>query len=237
VFAAYGQIQDKEAALTSGADDFVAKPVNAEDLRLRVAAILKVRRIRQDLDRTLASLHELEAARHAQPPPSLASVVVESPSVPPTAPTKIPILLVDDEALTRHFYGDLLGEHGFQVIAAKNGAEGAELARQHPVEDVILDVTMPGMSGLQVLERLRKRDSTLPVITLTADPSSQNAIAALKLGAFDFIIKGLAHDLVVLALRRAARHRRETITQRQQVAQLRARVAELEANRAQSSAF
>ena len=139
-----------------------------------------------------------------------------------------PILLIDDEALTRDFYGDLLADHGFRVFAAGSGTEGLDLAGHHPVEAVILDIMMPGMSGLEALERLHGQHPDLPIIMLTAHPSSQNAITALKLGAFDFIVKGLDHTLIVLAAHRAIRHHREILAQRQEVAQLRARIAELE---------
>ncbi len=225
VVTALGQVADKEAALISGADDFVTKPIRPEDLRARVAAMLKVRRIHQELDRTLAYLHELDAARHAQRRESLASVV--GGASPPVA-TAPPVLLVDDEVLSRRLYGDLLAEHGFRVFAACDGAQALELARQHPVEAAILDVMMPGVSGLEVLERLHAQDPELPVIMLTAHASSRNAIAALKLGAFDFIVKGLPPDLVVLAVHRAIRHRQQALYRRGEVDQLRARLAELE---------
>jgi DNA-binding response OmpR family regulator len=231
VVTAHGEIRKKETALTSGADDFVTKPVNAEDLRLRVEAMLKVRRIRQDVDRTLAYLHELEAARHGQRRALVASLATEAPPEPPPTPTMLSILLVDDEALMRDFYGDLLKEHGFRVFAAKDGPEGLELAQRHQVEAVVLDIMMPEMSGLEVLERLHAQDPTLPVIMLTAFPSFQNSIAALELGAFDFIPKGLEHELVVLAVHRAVRHRRETLAKDDELARLRARIADLEGHR------
>jgi two-component system, OmpR family, alkaline phosphatase synthesis response regulator PhoP len=228
VVTAVGQVATKEAVLTSGADDFMTKPIQPEDLRLRVGAMLKVRRIRQDLDRTLAYLHELEAARQPQRRDALARVIAEDSGVSLQAPTAIPILLVDDDALTRQFYGDLLVEHGLRVFAASTGPEGLALAREHPPEVAILDIMMPDMTGLEVLERLRAEDPDLPVMMLTGHPTSQNAIAALKLGAFDFIIKGLDHSLVALAVHRALRHRREALKTKAEVAQLRARIAELE---------
>lgn len=231
---ALGQLKNKEAALTSGADDLVTKPVQPEDLRARVEAMLKVRRIRQDLDRTLAYLHELEAARHTQRREALASLASATEPRPSPPSPAIPILLVDDEALTRQYYGDLLTEHGFQVLAAGSGAEALKMARHQSVEAVVLDIMMPGMSGLETLERLHAQAPQVPVIMLTADASSQNAIAALKLGAFDFILKGLETDLMVLAVHRAVRHHRETGKRQEEVAKLRARIAELEAARAHS---
>ena len=228
VVTAYGEVTHKEAALTRGADDFVTKPVNPEDLRARVGAMLKVRRIRGELDRTLAYLHELEAARHAQRREALARMLAGEPPKPPEPLAAPAILLVDDEALTRNFYGDLLGEHGFRVFAAGTGAEALDQLRYHPVEAVVLDIVMPGMSGLEVLECLHAEDPDLPVIMLTSDTRSQSVITALKLGAFDFIVKGLEHELVVLAVHRAVRHRRDILDRQQENERLRARIAELE---------
>jgi two-component system cell cycle response regulator len=233
VVTALGQISNKEAALTRGADDFVMKPVQAADLRARVRAMLKVRQIRRELDRTLAYLHELEAARHAQRREALTQVTSEAPLQPLEEAGPIPILVIDDDTLTREFYGDLLVEHGFQVFAAATGADGLELARRHPVETALLDIVLPGMSGLEVLERLQAQVADLPVIMLTAHATSQNAIGALKLGAFDFIVKGLDHDLVVLAVHRAVRHRRDALNRRRETARLQGRIAELEGGRAE----
>jgi two-component system cell cycle response regulator len=231
VVTAMGQVATKEAALTTGADDFVAKPVRADDLRTRVAAMLKVRRFRAELDRTLAYVHELEAMRHARRREALESLA--GTIAAPTAASAIAmrVLLVEDETLTREFYGDLLVEHGFQVYTAENGTDGLALAERHQLDTVVLDIVMPGMSGLEVLERLRRLDPDLPVIMLTGHVSSQNAIAALKLGAFDFIVKGLDHNLVVLAVHRAIRQRRERAKQKEEVEGLRARLAQTEEKR------
>jgi two-component system cell cycle response regulator len=228
VVTALGQVKTKEQALMSGADDFVTKPVEPEDLRARVAAMLKVRRIHQELDRTLAYLHELEAARHAKRREAVSRVAATGAMPAGEVLPNLPVLLVDDEALTRQFYGDLLAEHGFHVWAASDGAEALALASHTPVEAVLLDLMMPGISGLEVLGRLKAQDPDLPVIVLTAHASAPNAITALKLGAFDFIIKGLAPDLVVLAVHRAVRHRRNTVTTRRETEWLRARITEMQ---------
>jgi two-component system cell cycle response regulator len=229
VVTAVGDVAAKEAALTGGADDFVTKPIQPDDLRARVRAMLRVRTIRPELDRTLAYLHELEAVqragRGAAPNGNGVGAASEGPAT-------IPVLIVDDEALTRNFYGDLLAEHGFQVYKASSGPEGLQLASQHRVETILLDIVMPGMSGLEVLEALRGRDPHLPVIMLTAHPSSRNAIAALKLGAADFIAKGLDHDLVILAVHRAVRQRRERVQRAAEVERLQGKVRELETQQA-----
>ncbi|HTU00236.1 MAG TPA: response regulator [Candidatus Sulfotelmatobacter sp.] len=229
VVTAVGKAAAKEAALTTGADDFVMKPVRPEDLRARVAAMLKVRRIRQELDRTLAYLHELDAARHAHRQQALAHLAAKPQQSVASIPTPMPILLVDDDGLTRKFYGDLLEEHGFEVHAAGSGAEGLARVEQYRPDAVIADIVMPEMTGLEFLERLRTMDADLPVIMLTGHPVSQNAIAALKLGAFDFLVKGLDPNLVALAVHRAIRHRRTMREKNTEVDRLRARVRELEA--------
>ncbi|MFB3817479.1 MAG: response regulator [Candidatus Methylomirabilales bacterium] len=217
----------KEAALISGADDLIAKPFRPDDLRARVAAMLRVRRLRQELDRTLAYLHELEAARRAEREGlrGAGSVRLEAAPAPSLA---IPVLLVDDEVVSREVFGDLLVEHGFRVYAAASGPEALEIAARERLEAAIVDIRMPGMSGLTVLERLRAADPDFPVIMLTGHPTSQAAIASLKLGASDFIVKGLDHALVVLAVHRAVRIRRQLQERADEIRRLRARVVELE---------
>jgi FixJ family two-component response regulator len=96
---------------------------------------------------------------------------------------------------------------------------------------VILDIVMPGMSGLEVLERLHAEDPDFPVIMLTAETRSRSVLTAPKLGAFDFMVKGLEHDLVVQAVHRAIRHRRDTLDKESEIGRLRTRIADLEDGR------
>ena len=129
----------------------------------------------------------------------------------------------------REFYGGLLLESGFRVVTASSGPEALSVLPQYPVETVALDLMMPGVSGLETLEQIRQIAPDLPVIILTASPSSQNAIAALRLGAFDFIVKGIQHELVVVAVHRAVRHFAQFREKEHIVETLQARIRELEA--------
>src|SRR5690554_3056382 len=99
------------------------------------------------------------------------------------------ILVIDDEEIMREILETLLTREGYNVRLASGGAEGLELARSLPFDAVIVDMMMPGMDGLAVLEELRKQDEELPVIMITAYASMENAIAAMKRGAFDYITK------------------------------------------------
>ena len=227
VVTAIGQTATKEAVLTGGADDFVTKPFQPDDLRARVHAMLKVRSIREDLDRTLAYLRELEMARRGHHIAHGRQVSLASAPDRTDGPTKIPVLLVDDDVMIREFYGDLLTEHGFRVFATSKGTEGLAMAASEHVETVILDIVMPEMSGLEILEMLRWQDSDLPAIMLTGHATSQNAIAALKLGAFDFIVKGQDPALIIMTVHRAVRHRRSMLQQRAEVEQLQTQITRL----------
>jgi FixJ family two-component response regulator len=95
------------------------------------------------------------------------------------------------------------------------------------LEAVILDIVMPGMSGLEVLDLLRRQDPDLPIIMLTAHPTSQHGLISLKLGAFDFIGKGFDHNLIVFTIHRAVRYRREMRRMREENERLRGRLTEL----------
>jgi two-component system cell cycle response regulator len=231
IVTALNQVPVKERILRLGADDYVTKPIRGAEVIARVDAMLKVRHLRQDLDRALAYLHELELARHAHRRRTLKELEGAATGAvrEPRDPTASMVLLVDDEELPRQFYGDLLVEHGFRVVAVASGAEAMEAASQFAVEAVLLDIMMPEVSGLQTLELLQQRFPDLPVIILTAHPSSQNAVTALKLGATDFIVKGLQPDLLVLAVRRAIHRSAELREKRELIAALEARIRELEA--------
>src|SRR5690349_11805819 len=117
------------------------------------------------------------------------------------------ILVVDDEEIMREILETLLSREGYSVRVAASGAEGVELARSVPFDAVIVDVMMPGMDGMAVLEELKKLDDDLPVIMITAFASVENAITAMKRGAFDYITKPFKNDEVLVVIRNAVERR------------------------------
>jgi len=118
------------------------------------------------------------------------------------------VLVIDDEEIMREILQTLLEREGYAVRVAAAGAEGIDLARSLPFDAVIVDVMMPGMDGLQVLEELKKQDDSLPVLMVTAYASMDTAIRAMKLGAFDYITKPFKNDEVLVVLRNAVEQRR-----------------------------
>lgn len=128
------------------------------------------------------------------------------------------VLVIDDEEIMREILEALLVREGYAVRLASSGAEGLELARSLPFDAVITDMMMPGVDGLHVLDELHKHDDELPVIMITAFASMENAIAAMKRGAFDYITKPFKNDEVLVVLRNAVERRRlmaENVTLRQ----------------------
>jgi len=221
---ALSQPGDKERALAVGGDDFLGKPFQRSDLLARVEALLKVRHLNTDLDRALAYLHELELARHATLSKKATGPSAALPAAPPGAGI---VLVVDDEPLPRQLFSDVLRQEGYVIHEASNGHQALELARQEPIDVILLDIMMPGMSGLDVLGKLGELVPDSPVIIVTAHPSSENAIAALRLGAFDFIVKGFKSEVMLATVSRALERRRMAIRNKALIRQLEAKIEEL----------
>src|SRR5687767_2440926 len=117
------------------------------------------------------------------------------------------ILVIDDEEIMREILEALLTREGYQVRMASSGEEGLEIARSFPFDAAIVDVMMPGMDGLAMLEELKKFDDDLPVLMVTAFASVETAIAAMKRGAFDYITKPFKNDEVLIVVRNAVERR------------------------------
>jgi nitrogen regulation protein NR(I) len=99
------------------------------------------------------------------------------------------ILIVDDDPQLRQSFEKLLVEEGHTVVTAANGEAALELVRQNPPELVVMDIRMPGMSGLEAFQAMHALEPKLPVIIMTAFGTTETAIEATKLGAYDYILK------------------------------------------------
>src|SRR5213082_2209203 len=98
-------------------------------------------------------------------------------------------LLIDDEADVQYSFRRNFGAPEFEVSTATSGEEGLKIIPRLNPDLVIMDVRMGGINGLETLRRLRQTDAKLPVIMMTAYGTSQTAIEAMKLGAYDYLLK------------------------------------------------
>src|SRR6187455_2165527 len=118
------------------------------------------------------------------------------------------ILVIDDEAAIRDSLRMTLEYEGYDFIGAATGQEGLAMAERESPDLVLLDVKMPGMDGLEVLDRLHAMNETLPVIVVSGHGTISTAVEATKKGAFDFIEKPFASDRVLVSVRNALDQRR-----------------------------
>jgi len=113
------------------------------------------------------------------------------------------ILVVDDERLVRWSLQQKCEEWGYDVIEAEGGTSALRLAQHESPDLVLLDVRMPDLNGLQVLEQLKKNPGAPAVIMITADPQLDDVKSALKLGAYDFVGKPLDFDELHVTIQNA----------------------------------
>src|SRR5471030_974930 len=121
---------------------------------------------------------------------------------------KFRILVIDDEAAIRDSLRMMLEYEGYEFLGAATGQEGLALAERDAPDLVLLDVKMPGMDGIEVLERLRNMNDAVPVIVVSGHGTISTAVEATKKGAFDFIEKPFASERVLVSLRNALDQRR-----------------------------
>lgn len=117
--------------------------------------------------------------------------------------TEQTVLVVDDERNIRRSLKMILSGEGYSVICASAGAEALEILRQQPVHTALLDIVMPGMNGIDVLQNMRKTKPNLPVIMISGHGTIQDAVWATKLGAYDFLEKPLSREKVLLRVSHA----------------------------------
>ena len=118
------------------------------------------------------------------------------------------ILVIDDEAAIRDSLKMTLEYEGYEFGGAATGQEGLAAAERDAPDLVLLDVKMPGMDGIEVLDRLRAMNESLPVLVISGHGTISTAVEATKKGAFDFIEKPFASDRVLVSIRNALDQRR-----------------------------
>ncbi|MBN2103230.1 sigma-54-dependent Fis family transcriptional regulator [bacterium] len=113
------------------------------------------------------------------------------------------ILITDDDFQIRMLLRDRLEAGKYQVQLAENGKEALKILEKASVDLLLLDLQMPEMGGMTVLKRMRDRSMEIPVIILTAHGSVEQAVEAMKLGAFDFLPKPCKPDHLMIAVQKA----------------------------------
>lgn len=135
----------------------------------------------------------------------------------------IKILLIEDEQDVRESYVDMLSFMGFAVDTAENGLNGLEKINRSAYDIVITDLNMPVMDGLETLRRIKKKNSNIEVIVITGFATIENAISAMKQGAFDYFTKPVSMEHVKIVLNKCIQQicaRRENEKLRDMNAQL-----------------
>jgi two-component system nitrogen regulation response regulator NtrX len=116
---------------------------------------------------------------------------------------KARILVIDDEAEIRRSVRMILEYEGYEVQEAASGPEGLAIIEREPPDLVFMDIRMPGLDGLEALQRIRQINEALPVVIISGHGTVSTAVEATKLGAFDFIEKPLASERVLVTIRNA----------------------------------
>ena len=120
------------------------------------------------------------------------------------------ILVADDEESMRWVLSKALRKKGFSVDLARDGTEALRLIKENPYEMAILDIKMPGISGLDLLDRIREQHQDLLVVIMTAEASMKNAVEAMKRGAYDYITKPFDLDVIDAIIEKVNRAREMT---------------------------
>jgi DNA-binding NtrC family response regulator len=116
------------------------------------------------------------------------------------------VLVVDDKEMMRDSVGATLERAGFEVVTAPDGQGAIDMIAKRRPDAVVTDLRMPGLTGLELIERIRAIDEDLPIVLMTAFGTIETAVKAIRLGAFDYLTKPFEGDELVVAIKRAVQH-------------------------------
>jgi len=142
------------------------------------------------------------------------------------ADEKIKVLVVDDEETVRVLFQRILQAAGYNVIIAANGKDALSVIEDDDIDVVLLDIRMPGLSGIDVLGKIRTDRPDICVIMVTAVAIVQTAVEAMKLGAVDYIIKPFDQNEVLRKIRQAIEKWQEQLQDKQHYLQLEQNITE-----------
>lgn len=111
--------------------------------------------------------------------------------------TKAVVLAIDDDQAVRESLSNYLEDFGYTVVQGDDGQVGLELFRAHRPDIVLVDLRMPQLDGLQVLEQIRQESPLTPTIVVSGAADIQDAVAALRKGAWDYLLKPI-QDMAIL---------------------------------------
>ncbi|MCX6180237.1 MAG: response regulator [Chlorobiales bacterium] len=113
------------------------------------------------------------------------------------------ILVVDDSALIRTMVSAIIKNLGYNPIIAEDGDECIEAINAHKIDLVLLDIHMPGKSGIEVLSYIRDHHLSIPVIMISGSSDIEEAVESLKMGAYDFLLKPVNQDRLTVTVKNA----------------------------------
>ncbi len=117
------------------------------------------------------------------------------------------ILVIDDETGIRSSLKGILEDENFTVKTTDTGEKGLDILRGENFDLVLLDIWLPKLNGIEVLEKIKKIEENTQVIMITGHGSVEAAVKATKLGAFDFLEKPLSLEKVIVTVKNALEHR------------------------------
>ncbi|MCS6992430.1 MAG: response regulator transcription factor [Anaerolineales bacterium] len=128
---------------------------------------------------------------------------------------KTNILVVDDEPVARQSLSDILRLEGYNVTAVANGEQAVEHIRNHAVDLIVLDLKMPGMNGLDVVQVVNQISPDTQIILLTAFGSMESAVEALRQRVHDYLLKPASPNQVLESVRRGLERRAARLKQKE----------------------